>query len=177
MSKILVDTIDTRSGTSTLTLGSSNAGTIALGSGDVQSNFLYPAFHIANDSNQSIANTTMQKVTFNVEVFDTNNNFASSTFTPTLAGKYFLYSSIQMDINTGTGQIQVRIYKNGSMVARSRQAHFYGNNQQTYCASAIVEANGSSDYFEIYTYQDSGSSRTLTSEDESNYFMGYRIGT
>jgi len=133
------------------------------------------AFNIANDSNQSIANTTMQKVTFNVEVFDTNNNFASSTFTPTLAGKYFLYSSIQMDINTGTGQIQVRVHKNGSMVARSRQAHFYGNNQQTYCVSAIVEANGSSDYFEIYTYQDSGSSRTLTSEDESNYFMGYRI--
>jgi hypothetical protein len=42
MSKILVDTIDTRSGTSTLTLGASNAGTIALGSGDVQSNFYIP---------------------------------------------------------------------------------------------------------------------------------------
>ena len=36
MSTIEVNTIDSVSGTSTLTLGSSNAGTIALGSGDVQ---------------------------------------------------------------------------------------------------------------------------------------------
>ena len=53
MSKILVDTIDTRSGTTTLTLGSSNAGTIALGSGDVQSNFLQPSFLAYLSSNQT----------------------------------------------------------------------------------------------------------------------------
>ena len=55
MSKILVDTIDTRSGTSTLTLGSSNAGTIALGSGDVQSNMLYPAWSVELSANQTFS--------------------------------------------------------------------------------------------------------------------------
>ena len=45
MSTLEVNTIDSVSGTSTLTLGSSNAGTIALGSGDVQSNFLHPRFY------------------------------------------------------------------------------------------------------------------------------------
>ena len=63
MSKILVDTIDTRSGTSTLTLGSSNAGTIALGSGDVQSNFNYPAFLAKKSSNQTVASATTTFIT------------------------------------------------------------------------------------------------------------------
>ena len=44
MSTLEVNTLDSVSGTSTLTIGGSNAGTIALGSGDVQSNFMYPAF-------------------------------------------------------------------------------------------------------------------------------------
>ena len=39
MSKIEANTIDSISGTTTLTLGSSNASTIALGSGDVQKFF------------------------------------------------------------------------------------------------------------------------------------------
>ena len=62
MSKILVDTIDTRSGTSTLTLGSTNAGTIALGSGDVQSNFLQPSFAARLSADTTISNETNTKI-------------------------------------------------------------------------------------------------------------------
>ena len=181
MTSILeVEQLDTLSSnaSSTLTIGGTNTTTIAFGPNVTttpSSLANTPAFHIQNTSNQSINNTTMTKVTFNSELFDTDNCFASSTFTPTVAGKYFLYSQINMDINTGTGQIQVRVYKNGGLFERARQAHFYGNNQQTYSVSSIVEANGTTDYFEIYTYQDSGSSRTLTGDADSVYFMGYRI--
>ena len=69
MSKILVDTIDTRSGTSTLTLGSSNAGTIALGSGDVQSNMLYPAFHVFLNG-YSFSYVFTYKLSGNITLFD-----------------------------------------------------------------------------------------------------------
>ena len=137
-----------------------------------------PAFHIQNSSNQSISNTTMTQVTFNTELFDTDNcydNVTNHRFTPTEAGKYFLYSQICYDINTGTGLIQVRILKNGSLFARSLQAHYYGNNRQTYSVSATVEANGSSDYFEIWTYQDSGSSRTLVGDTNDVWFGGYKL--
>ena len=79
MSKILVDTIDTRSGTSTLTLGSSNAGTIALGSGDVQSNFLQPSFSAYNTQDQQVPNTTWTKINFVSEFYDTDSAYDTST--------------------------------------------------------------------------------------------------
>jgi len=102
MSKILVDTIDTRNGTTTLTLGSSNAGTIALGSGDVQSNFLYPAFQATVSSNQSISDNASTKVTFDTEVYDTDSAYDHSSnyrFTPQVAGKYYVYVRIGLNAN------------------------------------------------------------------------------
>ena len=70
MSKILVDTIDTRSGTTTLTLGSSNSNTLALDS----SITTLPAvltnrfsFHAYLASNQSISSSTFTKVSFTNE--------------------------------------------------------------------------------------------------------------
>jgi len=134
-----------------------------------------PAFHIQNNSNQSISNLTLTKVNFANEIFDTDNCFASSRFTPTVSGKYCIYAQINFDINTGTGQIQVRIMKNGNLYQRSRQAHYYGNNQQTYYVQAVVEMNGTTDYIEIDTYQDSGSTRTLTGDTDLNYFGGYKL--
>ena len=79
MSKIEANTIDSVSGTSTLTLGSSNASTIALGSGDVQSNFLYPAFEAVLSNDQSVSNNTVTKIQFNSEVFDTDGCYDNST--------------------------------------------------------------------------------------------------
>ena len=134
-----------------------------------------PAFHIQNNSNQSISNVTLTKVNFANEIFDTDNCFASSRFTPTVSGKYCIYAQVNFDINTGVGQIQVRIMKNGNLYQRSRQAHYYGNNQQTYYVQAIVEMNGTTDYIEIDTYQDSGSTRTLTGDTDLNYFGGYKL--
>ena len=73
MSKIQVDTIDTRSGTSTMTIGSTNTTTIALKSGATLTNFPVntPAFRaIRTSSNQTISNATTTKIQFNGEDFD-----------------------------------------------------------------------------------------------------------
>ena len=124
MSKILVDTIDTRSGTTTLTLGSSNAGTIALGSGDVQSNFLQPSFHAQKtDSQQSINNASFTKLTFNNEIFDTDNKFADSRFTPTIAGKYFIYGAWGTNTSAEITQMQCVLYKNGTTCIGQNRNH------------------------------------------------------
>ena len=48
-----------------------------------------------NSDVQTLSSGTLTKVTFDTELFDTNNNFASSRFTPTIAGQYFFYSEIQ----------------------------------------------------------------------------------
>tara|TARA_R100000231_G_scaffold30800_1_gene27110 strand:- start:195 stop:749 length:555 start_codon:yes stop_codon:yes gene_type:complete len=184
MSKILVDTIDTRSGTTTLTLGSSNAGTIALGSGDVQSNFLQPAFYAyGSGSNQSISDATATKVTvFNTEGYDSDGMFASNRFTPTVAGKYFIYCNLYWDTGTSNdfhdGSVSIR--KNGSNIcAITNNWNASGGNAMSNHVGVTVDMNGSSDYVEAYCYQNtaSGNASTVYASQANSSFGGYRIGT
>jgi hypothetical protein len=178
MSKIEVNTIDAVSGTSTLTLGSSNASTIALGSGDVQSNFLNPAFqaNTVADATISIANATLTKVTFGTEVLDSDSKFADSRFTPTIAGKYFIYTRLSFSTSIDFDDLRLHFYKNGSRYsgAVGRNEYF----QQIYLYD-IIDFDAD-DYVEVYAYHDGtgGSRNILTNEDgRRNCFGGYRIGT
>jgi hypothetical protein len=188
MSKILVDTIDTRSGTTTLTLGSTNAGTIALGSGDVQSNFLYPAFHAKLSSAQTLVYNTATKIQFNTEVFDTDSAYDNSsnyrfTVPSGKAGKYFIYYQLRASSLGTTWQFgRVQVYKNGSA---------FSDNAQNNGSSALHSSNffngtltldlSASDYLEIYyTHESSDNSNgtaTVGSPGEQGVFGAYRIGT
>ena len=133
MSKLETNTIDTISGTNTLQVGDGNVATINLGkSGDtinVPSGVTIansgtatgfgantPAFNVWKASNQTISSETLTKVTFSDEEFDTNNNFASSRFTPTVAGYYQINASLDMtNAATNVEDVSVHIYKNGHM--------------------------------------------------------------
>jgi hypothetical protein len=53
-----------------------------------------PAFSARAATTQSLSNTTYTKVTLGTEEFDTNSNFASSRFTPTVAGYYLITGSV-----------------------------------------------------------------------------------
>ena len=61
MSKILVDTIDTRSGTSNITIGSGNASQITLKSGATLTNFPAntPSFHAYRSDSQSVSDLSL----------------------------------------------------------------------------------------------------------------------
>lgn len=136
-----------------------------------------PAFSAyATNTLQTITSGSQQKVLFQTEEFDTNSNYSSSRFTPTVAGYYQLNSSVRIDGSTGTGEIMIVIWKNGSEYKR-------GTNQQgTQVAadfwemnvSSIVYANGSTDYFEVYVQQTSGASRSITAvaSPAITYFNG-----
>ena len=64
---------------------------------------LQPAFHVANSSNQdNLADNTV--LTFDTEIFDQNDDFASNTFTAPVTGKYQLqlhgrFDQIDKDAN------------------------------------------------------------------------------
>ena len=187
MSKIEANTIDSISGTSTLTLGSSNASTIALGSGDVQSNFLYPAFEAYLASDQSVSNDTYTKVTINTEVLDTGSMYDNSTnyrFTPTVPGKYFIYGSVigESSSNAGLQYTKSAIYKNGS-VYKEQIIQFTTNygRRATASISANIDFNGSSDYVELYgSVKLNSGSATIEGNgtwNKGTYFGAYRIGT
>ena len=188
MSKILVDTIDTRSGTTTLTLGSTNAGTIALGSGDVQSNFLDPYFHVYKSSDQSISDNTDTKVQFNAELWDSNNCFDSSTnyrFTPTVAGKYYLFS--QCRYTTGSANA---VDSCGMAILKNGSTRYFENilipnsngNGWVMTSAGILDFNGSSDYAEVFLSVDVTGGTIQIKGNSTNYrmmswFMGYRVAS
>ena len=175
MSKILVDTIDTRSGTTTLTLGSTNAGTIALGSGDVQSNFLQPNFHVYLNSNQTLSNSTQTVVQFATELWDSDSKYDTSTykFTPTIAGKYFLYSQLRFNTTTNFDSIQCSIFQNTTEVGRGQMIN---DNNNTCCVSAFVDSD-TDDYFQVKAFQNSGGDAAVGGFQAISYFLGFRIGT
>jgi len=124
-----------------------------------------PAFSAyANSSTQTITNGSQQKVLFQTEEFDTNSNFASSTFTPTVAGYYQLNAEVRLDGASGTGEMMIVIWKNGAEYKRgtNQQGTQIATNFWAMQVSSVVYANGTGDYFEIYVQQGSGGSLTVT---------------
>ena len=124
-----------------------------------------PAFSAYQSSSQSVSATTFTKVTFDSEVFDTNSNFASSTFTPTVAGYYQINSGVS--VLTATTRLIVAVYKNGT-------TYSVGNdlNSSAYATSvsSLIYCNGSTDYLDIYVYCAGASS--LNAASSRTWFNG-----
>jgi hypothetical protein len=124
-----------------------------------------PAFSAyANATLQTITSGSQQKVLFQTEEFDTNNNYANSRFTPTVEGYYQLSAEVRLDGASGTGEMMIVLYKNGSEYKRgiNQQGTQIAANFWAMQVSSLVYANGTSDYFEIYVQQGSGGSVTVT---------------
>ncbi len=141
-----------------------------------------PAFQAyGSGSNQTISDATATKVTvFNTEQYDTNSMFASNRFTPTIAGKYFCYANLYWDTGTSNdfhnGSVSLR--KNGSNICGiTNNWNASGGNAMANHVGAVVEFNGSSDYVEVYCYQNtaSGNSSTVYASQSNSSFGAYRI--
>jgi len=196
MSKLETNTIDTISGTNTLQVGDGNVATINLGkSGDTinvptgvtinnngtQTGFggtNTPAFlAYANADQGSISQNTYTKLTnFGVEVFDTDNKFASgSTFTPGVVGKYFVYGTVYGTGTNGTRNF-LSIYLNGSTHYQT-SAHLPGASlnfpQQV---SAIVDVTSTSDYIELF-FNSTGAIATAYSSGIEVKFGAFKLIT
>ena len=106
-----------------------------------------PAFSAYQTTAQTLSSATVTKITFDTEEFDTNNTFASSRFTPSVAG-YYLVSGHAQPNATYTAGIQA-IYKNGSVYRYgSYNANATGVAQPS--MTCLVYCNGTSDYVEFY---------------------------
>ena len=125
-----------------------------------------PAFSAYPSSSvtQTITSGSQQKVLFQNKEFDTDNCFASSKFTPTVAGYYQLSATIRISGSMGTGESMLVIWKNGSEYKRgwNQSGTEVGVNFLAMQVSSLVYANGTTDYFEIYIQQGSGGSRDIT---------------
>lgn len=127
-----------------------------------------PAFSAYQSSATTVANNTATKLLFGTEVFDTNSNFASSTFTPTVAGYYQVNGKVALSTNS-TNSRWVALYKNGSKVADIGWTVGNGTNYAECGGSYLIYMNGSTDYLDLYTLQNSGSTLS-TDGGVSTYF-------
>lgn len=139
-----------------------------------------PAFSAyADNTAQNITSGSQQKVLFQVEEFDTNNNYANSRFTPTVPGYYQLNAEVRLDGDFGTGETMIVVWKNGSEYKRGWNASGvkWASNFGAMTVSTLVYANGTTDYFEIYAQQTSGSTMTVTAVNSQNitWFNGAMV--
>lgn len=112
-----------------------------------------PAFSAYRNSSQTISSTTWTKLDLGAEDFDTNGNFASSRFTPTVAGYYQL--SCGYGVYAVPTAIQLAVYKNGSQYRVLEQSP---GSTSAVSGSILVYLNGSTDYVEFYVNLGTGES-------------------
>ena len=81
---------------------------------------------------------------------------------------------IRLPTTTDLDNFQILIYKNTDPVAFVNEMHFHCESRQVSC---IVQANYSSDYFQVRCYQGSGGSISLSenTNDGRNYFAGFKL--
>jgi hypothetical protein len=130
-----------------------------------------PAFYAyANNTTQTIPTGVQTKVLFQVEEYDTNNCFANSKFTPTVEGYYQLNAAVRVEGTSGTGEMMIVIWKNGSEYKRgtNQSGTQIASDFWTMQVSGMVYANGTTDYFEIYVQQGSDNNRNLTTVNARN---------
>ena len=146
-------------------------------SGTVMVSGNMPAFSAyADATTQTLATATYTKILFQIEEFDTNSNFASSRFTPTVAG-YYQVSSQLLFPALGGFTCLVAIYKNGADFKEGTRTAIAAASSGAVNVSALVYFNGSTDYLEIYGQQSSGTSQNLagTNNQFLNYFQAVMI--
>ena len=152
-------TIDTPAvaGTNTLTIPASTgtalvaptALTVPNTTGTVMVSGNMPAFSASPSGTQSVSIGIFTKILFQTEAFDTNNNFASSTFTPTVAGYYQVNATVYCAGSNGT-YARGFIYKNGSIFkAVGVQTSSAGYAMQL---AEVIYMNGSTDNLEVYCF-------------------------
>jgi hypothetical protein len=143
-------------GTNTITLPAST-GTVMV-SGNM------PAFSATKVSaTQSITTNTWTKVTFDTEEFDTANCFASSTFTPTVAGYYQVNGVVDIYPSVAGSRSAIRIYKNGANYKSGNDIQISTQVEMGVVVSAVCYCNGTTDYLELYALM------TATSPAIQNY--------
>jgi hypothetical protein len=183
MGTLFVDKLDPQSGTS-LEIGSSG-DTITIPSGctitnnGTQTGFggtNTPMWFVRKTSDQSLADNTYVKVTWNTEDIDTDSAFASDKFTVPSgkAGKYYISTGVGFYDNTTQHHHYVLIYKNGSNVSANPSGitTTEDNTDRYWQTNNMIVDLAVNDYVEVYVLCDFGSG---TGTMNYSYFTGYKL--
>ena len=152
-----------------------NTATLPAATGTVMVSGNQPAFVAYQSSGQSITNNVFVKVQLQSKLYDTASAFDNTTnyrFTPQVAGYYQLNGIVQFGNLTSSSNWAVcQIRKNGSSIIYG--SNFVGcGNGINVTLGGLVYMNGSSDYVELYVYQNSAGAATVATGYDTTLFSG-----
>jgi hypothetical protein len=131
-----------------------------------------PAFLVKPTTTQAIPHNTVTKITLGTEIYDTNSNFASSTFTPTVAGYYQINCNLSVsNVNTRSYYYLATVHKNGIQYTGIESSNYATPGAAFALAfTSLIPMNGTTDYIEFYIYQyDYTASTTINVQTSTNY--------
>lgn len=167
MSELQVNKISPQSGTA-ITLGDSG-DTFTIPSGATFTNngtatgfgFSISGASAYPDGTQSMPDNTFTKVDLEVEDFDTDNEFSSSRFTASAAGKYLVSGAVFENGEAGANvQHFASIYKNGTRFLDGGQTTDYAVNY-TFNVPTTAITLAQNDYLELFYFHNKGSALTI----------------
>lgn len=167
-------TAEADNGTLKMARGNAGATTQDILTVDANGRVAMPSSIVAFDAyasaSTSLVANTYTKVLFQTENYDTANAYdaALSRFKPPVAGYYIINAGLQLSTTQST--IVMHLYKNG--VAWRSIQYVVGNQSGCY-GSSIVYLNGSTDYLEVYVYQNYNQGNNP--DPVSTYFSGSLI--
>ena len=116
---------------------------------------VWPSFHVhKNGTDQLDVGTALTLVTWSDEEFDTNNDFDSNRWTPTVKGKYLL--SLQLTIKSQSGStseiLKMSVYK-GGVEYKTNSMHVSSTTVDvTHSMTIVVDVSDTlgTDYYEVF---------------------------
>jgi len=118
----------------------------------------FSAYMANGGSNLSLSAGTYTKIKIDTENWDTNSNFNTSTyrFTPTVAGYYQINGGAFINYgSTSPNNSAILIYKNGTAYRQNYLLSNAGNLYGVLTVGSLIYFNGSTDYVELYAFQNS----------------------
>ena len=145
-----------------------------------------PAFLAKMSAIQTVTDSTDTKVTFNTEVFDSDSKYDHSTnyrFTPTVAGTYFLYTSVLALSKNNTELVDfiLSIRKNNTAIYSVRHNPSANYANQFNISIQVADVANTTDYYEVFAYINDASGNPEIDNDlgtgfgVSSFFGAYKL--
>jgi len=132
-------------------------------------------FRAYGSGSTTLTDEAFVKIAFATEVYDYNNNFASSTYTAPVAGVYHFDSLvIHATVSVASIEAATLIYVNGSLHTSGPSLLPSGVFLSGFPASAdiLLAAN---DTVEIYHYQNSNGNEATNTSSGKTWFSGHLV--
>ena len=135
-----------------------------------------PVFYAYESTGKTLTNNAFTKITFDEEVVDADGIYDTSNSRVTFGetGRFVLAVRLNVS-NAGTNFKTVRIYRNGSGWRDVFTDYFSNDGDLNINAYCLLNNENTTDYYEVYVYQNSGSDKTTSGGMHAQFFAGYKI--